>query len=68
MGQLAQLLFQSRAGGGLGRGVVRKDGYETRAKGDAKTNKSCDFHEMTIPGEAYGNGAFQDKLDASADS
>jgi hypothetical protein len=49
--QLVQLLFQSRTGGGLGRGVVRTDGNETRAKGDAKTNKGCDFHEMTIPGE-----------------
>jgi hypothetical protein len=61
-------LFQSRAGGGLGRGVVRTDGNETRTKGDAKTNKGCDFHEITIPGEAYGNGALQYRLNASADS
>jgi hypothetical protein len=52
VGQLAQLLFQSRAGGGLSRGVVRTNGNETRAKSDAETNKGCDFHEMTIPGEA----------------
>jgi hypothetical protein len=50
--QIGQFLFQSRAGGGLGRGVVRTDGNETCAKGDAQTNKVCDFHETTFPGEA----------------
>jgi hypothetical protein len=50
--QFVQLLFQSRTGGGLGRGVVGTDGYETRTKGDAKTNKGCGFHETTFPGEA----------------
>jgi hypothetical protein len=50
--QIVQLLFQSRAGGGLGRGVARMDGNETRTKGDAQTNKGCGFHEMTIPGGA----------------
>jgi hypothetical protein len=50
--QIVQFLFQSRAGGGLGRGVVRTDGNETRTKGDAKTNKDCGFHETTVPGGA----------------
>jgi hypothetical protein len=66
--QIVQLLFQSCAGGSLGRGVVRTDGNETRTKGDAKTNKGCGFHETTVPGEAQGNGAPQHKLNASADS
>jgi hypothetical protein len=50
--QTVQLLFQSRAGGGLGRGVVRTDGNETRTKGDAKTEKNSGFDEMTFPVEA----------------
>jgi hypothetical protein len=54
--QLVQLLFQSRAGGGLGRVVGRTDGKETRTKGDAQTNKGCGFHEMTFPGGTQGNG------------
>jgi hypothetical protein len=50
--QLVQLLFQSRAGGGLGRGVVRTDGNKTRTQHDAQTNKDCGFHEMIFPGGA----------------
>jgi uncharacterized membrane protein len=50
--QIAQLLFQSRTGGGLGRGVVRTDGKETRPKSGAQANKGCGFHEMTFPGGA----------------
>jgi hypothetical protein len=50
--QIVQLLLQSRARGGLNRGVIRTDGNETRTKGDAKTNKGCGFHETTVPGEA----------------
>jgi hypothetical protein len=65
--QIIQFLFQSCAGGGLGRGVVRTDGHETRAKGDAQTEKDSSFDEMTHPREAYGNGVSQHKLDASAD-
>jgi hypothetical protein len=49
--QIVQLLFQSRAGGGLGRCVARPDGNETRTNGDAQTDIVCDFHEMTIPDE-----------------
>jgi hypothetical protein len=48
--QIVQLLFQSRAGGGLGHGVVRMDGNETRTKGNAQTNKDCGFHEMPVLG------------------
>jgi hypothetical protein len=50
--QIVQFLFQSRTGGGLGRGVVRMDGKETRSKGDAQTNKDFGFHEMTFQGGA----------------
>jgi hypothetical protein len=49
--QIVQLLFQSLAGGGLGRGVARTDGNETRPNGDAQTDKVGEFHEMTIPDE-----------------
>jgi hypothetical protein len=45
---MVQDLFQSRAGGGLGRGVVRMNGNETRSKGDVQTNKDFGFHEMTF--------------------
>jgi hypothetical protein len=50
--QLVQLLFQSRAGGGLSRGVVRTDGNKARTKRDAQTNKDCGFHETIFPGGA----------------
>jgi hypothetical protein len=48
---MIQLLFQSCAGGGLGRGIVGKGGNETRTDGDAKANKGCGLHEMTVPVE-----------------
>jgi hypothetical protein len=50
--RIIQLLFQSRVVSGLGRGVVRTGGKETRTNGDAQTNKGCDFHVMTIPARA----------------
>jgi hypothetical protein len=48
---MVQLLFQSRAVGGLGRGIVGADRNETRTEGGAKTNKGCSLHEMTVPVE-----------------
>src|SRR5208283_6102267 len=63
---MVQDSFQSRTGGGLGRGVGCTGGKETRTKDDAQTNKGCGFHEITISAEAQGNGAPQHKLNASA--
>jgi len=44
--QLVHLLFQCRAGNGLGRVVRRPDGNGTRAQDGAQTQKDSGFHNL----------------------
>jgi hypothetical protein len=46
--QFIHLLFQSRAGNGLGRVVRRPDGNGTRAQDDAQAQKDSGFHSLFL--------------------